>query len=714
MSNSEKMPGCRPWHERPMRVLDFCYGNVMDSYDMADVVKLCQRVHANTIHFQCHDFISNGGLDETVFYHRSRLANTQNRDVLGEFLPLAKEAGIRTVVYVCGHWFPKPFVEEHPDWWVRKADGTRLDDLYGDNDSTFCVNSPWRDWSFTLLEDICQYDIDGMFFDGPIYFLIREACFCEHCRKKFQLMFDRDMPDKPIVDAGSLAAWRVADREGFQRMRDMAVQSLVDYYRDAMKVLRTARPGIIGYANCGNAAEPTWTVGRDNRRLIQETDILAAEGGFISGRLTPSRLKTGMSSRLYETQAGGKPSVNAVTSALSDACRWCMHSPPELKVLLTEASTGVNPYLAIYSEAEQLSEVDSTAEVYTFLHRHEDYYEGSRSAANVALLHSTQTLDSYAGVDLAWADIGAQKARQAEGVGNFTRAFHGFYEMMLRLRVPIDLIDEAELQQGSLDRYSTLVLPNCACLSDAQCEEIKAFVRKGGTVIADFETSLYDEFGRPRKDFGLAELFGVHRDQGLSGPRRWDYVFPTQASSPYCAREYFPASEYNLRIRVDDATVHAVYSEPAISNISASLAPSEEPFLLENPFGQGRCFYFAGQMGEQYERHQSTDLTDILRALLAQHAELPLQIDGPPHLLDVHLRRQEQPARTLLHLVNLEVGAIEQILPAANLSVTLRVETPPSRVRTLKSDSDLPFTTNGDHIAFILPDLNEYEVIVVE
>ena len=60
-----------------------------------------------------------------------------------------------------------------------------------------------------------------------------------------------------------------------------------------------------------------------------------------------------------------------------------------------------------------------------------------------------------------------------------------------------------------MDRYKLLILPNVAALSDQQCEQLRQFVQRGGSLLATFETSLYDERGKPRRDFGLADLFGV-------------------------------------------------------------------------------------------------------------------------------------------------------------------------------------------------------------
>ena len=54
-----------------------------------------------------------------------------------------------------------------------------------------------------------------------------------------------------------------------------------------------------------------------------------------------------------------------------------------------------------------------------------------------------------------------------------------------------------------------LLLPNAALMSDAQIDIVRAYVAQGGGLIASYETSLFDEQGRRRADFGLADVFGV-------------------------------------------------------------------------------------------------------------------------------------------------------------------------------------------------------------
>ena len=72
--------------------------------------------------------------------------------------------------------------------------------------------------------------------------------------------------------------------------------------------------------------------------------------------------------------------------------------------------------------------------------------------------------------------------------------------------------------------FRLLVLPNIATLSDAQCDQLRSFVTTGGSLLATFETSLYDDKGNPRKDFGLSDLFGVSWDKGVDGPMQNSYL----------------------------------------------------------------------------------------------------------------------------------------------------------------------------------------------
>jgi hypothetical protein len=85
----------------------------------------------------------------------------------------------------------------------------------------------------------------------------------------------------------------------------------------------------------------------------------------------------------------------------------------------------------------------------------------------------------------------------------------GVFRAAMEEHLPLNLITEHDLRPEVLAKYKVLVLANAACLSDEQVGTIREYVNNGGGLVATCETSLFDEIGRPRKDFALGDVFGV-------------------------------------------------------------------------------------------------------------------------------------------------------------------------------------------------------------
>ena len=98
------------------------------------------------------------------------------------------------------------------------------------------------------------------------------------------------------------------------------------------------------------------------------------------------------------------------------------------------------------------------------------------------------------------------------------------YHALVESRVPFELVHEAYLTDESLDRFKLLILADAAALSNAQCDAIRRYVARGGSLLATFASSLYDEFGEQRADFGLADVFGVSFGGRIDGPMQNAYL----------------------------------------------------------------------------------------------------------------------------------------------------------------------------------------------
>src|SRR6185503_3582036 len=81
----------------------------------------------------------------------------------------------------------------------------------------------------------------------------------------------------------------------------------------------------------------------------------------------------------------------------------------------------------------------------------------------------------------------------------------GMYHALIEARVPFEMVHEGYLTADHLAPFKLVVLADAAALSDAQCDALRAYVKTGGSLLATFASSLYDETGQRRADFGLAD-----------------------------------------------------------------------------------------------------------------------------------------------------------------------------------------------------------------
>ncbi len=119
------------------------------------------------------------------------------------------------------------------------------------------------------------------------------------------------------------------------------------------------------------------------------------------------------------------------------------------------------------------------------------------------------------------------------GEGTAGDYVEGYYAALLDARHTFEFVHEDDLSPETLRRFDALILPNVAFMSDAQCRQIEAYSQAGGSVLADFETSLFDEKGRPRPDFGLAKLFGMSKAGGRVGSRGFENSFYARIEKPH-------------------------------------------------------------------------------------------------------------------------------------------------------------------------------------
>jgi hypothetical protein len=676
------------WEKEPLRILDLTTS--MSRVDFREPAEVAARKAALGYNAEHLDIMAMaGGLDDQGFYFVSKVAGKVNRDYLRQYLEEAHKRGIRVMIYFNVHWYTMAFGAKHPDWQQIRENGKPLDKVY-DTGTDFCVNSGWREWCFQVLRDLAAYPIDGIFYDGPVY--RPDTCYCQSCKKKF----GRELPSKK-------------NRQGaaFQRLVDFQASSLADFLRDSRRVLKGINPNIAFYMN-GGVRGANWATGRLNRVLVAEQDILGSEGGFISGDLTRVPLwKPGLTARLLETQAGGKPTV-IFSAASHKPWTFSILPDPELRLLYADSiANNASVWFGITQFEFDQPEMETIAAMNAYLKRTAEYYTRTRSEARVAVVWSDTTANFYAGGGAQLIDVDRVAG---SAIGDLDAEFSGVSEALLRAHVPFDVIDDTALERESLDRYQAIFLPNVACMSDATAAHLRAWVKAGGKLFATFETGLYDATGIRRPDFALADVFGAGDARKIAGPRRWDFMKPV-ARSEYLAglkRDFLPSPIYYVKVKRGQGQPLVQYTQPLAGRYDGVPGDSDDAAFLAHPYGKGLALYFSGDLGATIANYHTPELLAITANAAERFSQPAVTLENAPESVELVVRSQG--SRLLVHLMNFTgemTRPIRRILPLDNVRV--KVNRPVKRAFTLVKQSSLPVGQ-----VLTIPRLEEYEVLVIE
>ncbi len=90
----------------------------------------------------------------------------------------------------------------------------------------------------------------------------------------------------------------------------------------------------------------------------------------------------------------------------------------------------------------------------------------------------------------------------------YRRAYEAMAQALMQHQIPFRYLLSDRLDK--LDQAKVLVLPHILPLADDTEAAIRAWVKRGGRVLATGRCGLYDGWMRQRRDYALSDLFGAH------------------------------------------------------------------------------------------------------------------------------------------------------------------------------------------------------------
>jgi hypothetical protein len=633
---------------------------------------------------------------EVPFHHRS--AWLGDREVLGELVTGCRKLGMAVLIRTDPHATYDDAKAAHPDWIAVEANGNPRRHWSSPEMWVTCALGPYNFEFMTAVhkEIMTRYHCDGIFmnrWEGS------GDCYCVHCRENFKAATGLDLPR--TTDA------RDPVRRAFLEWRRQRLVDVLDVWNGEIRAINPESSVVPN--NGSGAGSPLNTIETSRR-----APMLAADRQARHGLEAPWLV--GKSGKEYRATMGDKAVIGLFGIGLEEAYRWkdSVTGNAEIRIWALDAvANGMRPWFTKFSatlhDQRWLGEIE---DIYVWTEKNQRYLAERRPMARVAMVYSQQT---------AWYYGGRVEDHAL-----------GWYQALVESRIPFEMVHDRLLDEEHLAGFKTLILPNVAALSDAQCEQLRAFVAKGGSVIGTHETSLYDEVGTRRKNFGLADMFGVDWAGKVQGPMLNSYIRLEHEALPGSAwfagledapriingvtrlevtpREKFAETPFTLIPSYPDLPMEKVYPRVARTDVSCLYARQ----------AGGRVAYFPFDLDRTFWEVLCADHLKMMRNALtwAHNEAAPVEVDGPG-LLDVTAWRNAD--AITIHLVNLTnpmamKGPYRDFFPVGPHTVRVRMPAgvAAKRARLLAADKEVALERTGRGVSVTVPSIRDHEVLAIE
>ena len=608
----------------------------------------------------------------------------RHRDLLARYLENSRREGLRTIIYMNVHILGPSLKEHFDEWGTMDVDG-RQQRLYGTYPGC-CLNSGWRQYFYSCLESLRDFDIEGFFFDGPML----TDCRCPHCHALFRQATGKDFEEATP-----------------EEVRNFRRENVTAFKHELYQKVKSLNPNWISYYNEGlfsgnlTAAELS--------RNLECNDLVGTEGGFFfyDEPKTVPYWKCSSSAKLAEAVSGGKPTV-IFFAGDHKAWGWFMHTDSELKLCYASAlANGASIWLGLHHRPDSLNTAsgDVIREMVQFDRSHDALYQHTRSLAEVAVFYSFNTAALYP-KSAESSDLYGADEHHGKRPGDYYVATHGAFAALEHLSIPFDVVTELNLEV--LSRYRAVFAPGAAMLDDASLRALKCYVKQGGFLLADGEFGFFDELDRPRQDWTiLQDLTGAKPADNWLDLKRFNYMSVNDPEFPNDnAFGYIPAPRwcYPLTLQ-EDATAIVKIPAPLAGCYAARPGVPTIPAASHRRLGSGECIYFAGGLFEFYYRFQIHAIRKWFKYLLDKRG-LAWRLENARPGISMTIR-ETQDGQALVHLTNF-IGVtrpLDGVVPVE----ALRLAVPPQyqHALDLKTECEL---MRGQDGYFQLPALAEYAV----
>jgi uncharacterized membrane protein len=713
----EEVNMAKQWYQQNLRFLQTVLREIdIINYDPAGVVSYMKKANANVL------VVNAGGVID-FFKNPLEMAN-HNRFIKDEILPgLCEEihkAGMHVITRVDFRGVETRRYNLHPDWFALDQDGNVKTGISGNVKlARPCYNSPYSSEYAEQFIDylLTTFPIDGI-WENALGF-DSSPCYCKRCRDLYREETGEEIPilpnnDMSALDTPAFAAYRVWKA----RHADIHIERL-------RKITKKHGEDKAYCAEIFDLYNHSFSrnTGIDHANAKKSFDFIVS-CVFLNSVHDPSQ------NRVYDIINNAAttirfsraldPKKQPVIVTGNNGTRWRYITDPNLETRLWMwqiAAVGGGIWNCYFNGQHPAATHDrrgayNEKDIYTYLADNSALISDTVPAADVGIYYSVPTKNKLIRGD-----------ERADEFGVYIR---GLERVLLEHHIQYSFLPDGEFSAEKLRGLKALVLPNVALISDAHLEIIRQFVKEGGGLVASKSTSLFDEKGNARKDFGLKDVLGVSytgitMDTGLD-----TYQLVRDRNNPVLKNIGDTEMLMNGGTTV---LVKLLNNEYQVAATHIPIIPNQPPeygwipeiktgfpTIVTGAFGKGRVVYFANGIEALAFTNGHEDYTEIYQNALDYAAGSYMLETTAPRSVHVNvIACQDDPHHLVVALVNTTGTSQRPIKEIIPVPAEVRI---PLHGRTLKNSKVLwgegvVVKAEKDVVVITVPVLKEFAGVEV-
>ncbi|MBO0126067.1 family 10 glycosylhydrolase [Agrobacterium sp. OT33] len=666
--------------------------NDPEKYDPAFWIDVFKRTRSNAVCLSAGGYIA--FYPSRIPYHY--VSNVLgDRDIFGALVDAARRLDMHVMARVDPHAIHDDAAKAHPEWVMINADGTPrehwaypgiwITNAYGSYNTEFMPE--------VVKEIVRDYDIDAVFANR---WQGHGVDYSEDSARRFKDMSGYDLPLKPDAEDPAWRAWL--------QWRRHVLTDIIVQWDDAVKAIRP-HASFIPNMSGSSLMEFDLSVIRKHCPflVVDHQGRRGVEIGWSAGR-NGKRIRATFPDR---------PVVLITSIGPEEEYRWkdAVTTPEEMQLWMNNGTAhGLYAWFTKFNGVVPDKRwVEPVVDSFLLQAAVEPVINTMTPTAEVAVVDPSTTLRHWAPEERSMAE----------------RHDLGLYHALVEARIPFELVSDQVLTADHLDRFKVIVLANACCLSDEQIVAIRAYADRGGSVVAAYETSLRDENGILRSDFGLADVLGVNLVSGPRGIVKNTYV---EISGDHPINDGYDGAERIMGgTRLIDVKPAAGTSTPFLYVPDFPDLPMEEVYPRKQADGAaviaretgkgGRTVYIPWNIGEIFWEVLAADhgrlVSNAVRWALGKAQRV--EVEGPG-VVDIAVRESEDGlAISLLNLTNpmMMKGPVRDNIPLSKQKVAVEIPNGKTlhRAWLVVADRAAELSIENGRAIITVPEIERLEVL---